>query len=223
MNFSNNMSEYTLTKDITSFNYPPHMRRPEGFVGSNFFEKWIRDWQRLLSPIAGKPNLVGIEVGVLHGDCTVFCAEQIANGEGSTHYAVDINTNEFLENNIAPYKNVKFIQGYSYDVLRNLTHNGQTKGFADYIYIDGSHLAIDVMQDAVLSWYLLKDNGFLIFDDYGWGIHTTDEKQKPKLAIDSFLNAYQGHSQVLHGGWQVFIKKLPYTYSQEELEANYQS
>lgn len=216
------MSEYVLNKDITSYKYPSHMKRPEGFFGSNFFEKWIPNWQTQLSHFVGKPDVVGIEVGVLHGDCTVFCAEQIANGDGSLHYAIDINASEFLKNNIAPYSNVDFRKGYSHEILRSLTHNGEHKSFADYIYIDGSHLAIDVMQDAVLAWYLLKDNGILIFDDYGWGAHTTDERQKPKLAIDAFLNAYQGHCEVLFGGWQVFIKKLPYTYSTEELEANYQ-
>lgn len=216
------MSEYTLTRDITTYNYPSHMKRPEGFFGSNFFEKWIPNWENILSPIAGKPEVVGIEVGVLHGDCAVFCAEKIANGDGSIHYAIDINCSEELKSNIAPYKNIDFRRGHSFDILRNLTHGGKSKEFADYIYIDGSHLAIDVMQDGVLAWYLLKDGGILIFDDYGWGAHTTDEKQKPKLAIDSFLTAYDGHTQVLSAGWQVFIKKLPYTYSKEELDANYQ-
>jgi predicted O-methyltransferase YrrM len=217
------MSEYTLTKSITSYKYPAHMKRPEGFFGSNFFEKWIPDWQTQLAHLAGKPDVVGIEIGVLNGDCSVFLADQIVNGEGSILYAVDINCTDEFKNNVAPFQNhVDFRRGYSFDVLRNLTHKGQTKQFADFIYIDGSHLAIDVMQDAVLSWHLLKDNGILIFDDYGWGAHTPDEKQKPKLAIDAFLNAYQGHLQVIHGGWQVFIKKLPYVYSAEELEANYQ-
>jgi cephalosporin hydroxylase len=216
------MSEYELKRDITSYTYPTHMKRPDGFFGSNFFEKWIPNWQNQLASIAGKPNIVGVEIGVLHGDCTVFCAEKIANGPDSVHYAIDINSNEYLENNITPYANVKFIKGNSYEVLRHLSQNGETKAFADYVYVDGSHLAIDVMQDAVLSWYILKDNGILIFDDYGWGAHTTDERQKPKLAIDSFLTAYHGHTQVLHGGWQVFVKKLPYTYTKEELEANYQ-
>jgi len=216
------MSEYTLKRDITSYTYPAFMKRPEGFFGSNFFEKWIPDWQNHLAFIAGRPNVVGVEIGVLHGDCAVFCAQRIANGPGSVHYAIDINDNECLRHNIGSFPNIHFIKGSSYDVLRSLTHNGQTKGFADYVYIDGSHLAIDVMQDAVLAWYILKDNGILIFDDYGWGAHTTDEKQKPKLAVDSFLTAYDGHTQVLHGGWQVFVKKLPYTYTQEELEANYQ-
>ena len=216
------MSEYTLVKDITSYKYPPHMKRPEGFFGSNFFEKWIPNWQNQLAYIAGKPNIVGIEIGVLHGDCAVFCAEKIVNGEGSILYAIDINSNEYLVNNISPYPNIDFRRGNSYEVLRHLTHQGKSNAFADFIYIDGSHLAIDVMQDAVLSWYLLKDGGILIFDDYGWGAHTTDEKQKPKLAIDAFLNVYQGHNQVLSAGWQVFVKKLPYTYTKEELEANYQ-
>ena len=211
--------QYTLKRDITSFTYPSHMKRPEGFFGSNFFEKWIPNWEKHLGHIAGKPNIVGIEIGVLHGDCAVFCAEKIVNGEGSVLYAVDINETEYLKNNIAPYlgKNVQFIKGRSYDVLR---HNFKEQT-ADYIYIDGSHLAIDVLSDAVLSWSLLKDDGILIFDDYGWGAHTTDNKQKPKLAIDSFLAAYTEHYTLIEGGWQVFLKKLPYTYSKEELEANY--
>jgi predicted O-methyltransferase YrrM len=213
-------TEYTLKKSITSFAYPPHMKRPEGFFGSNFFERWIPDWERHLAHLSGKPNVFGIEIGVLHGDCSVFCAERIANGEGSKHVCVDINETEHLKNNIAPYrgKNIEFIQGRSYDVLRS----NFSEKIADYIYIDGSHLAIDVLNDAVLSWPLLKDHGILIFDDYLWGAHTTDEKQKPKLGIDAFLNGYTGHVEVIAAGWQVFLKKLPYTYSKEELEANYQ-
>jgi cephalosporin hydroxylase len=214
------MNEYTLIKDITSYTYPSHMKRPDGFFGSNFFEKWIPKWNTVLGHLSGKPNIVGIEIGCLHGDCTVFCADKIVNGEGSIHYAIDINTNEYLENNLAPYiDNVQFIQGKSYDILR---HNFK-ENTADYIYIDGSHLAIDVLSDAVLAWHILKDDGIIIFDDYGWGIHTTDDKQKPKLGIDAFLLAYKGHYELIDQiGWQVYLKKLHYTYLPEELEANYQ-
>jgi cephalosporin hydroxylase len=195
------------------------MKRPDGFFGSNFFEKWIPNWQTYLGHLSGKEGVVGIEIGALYGDCSIFCAEKIANGPNSEHIIIDINNNEYLSNNIAPFKNITFVQGKSYDVLR--THFTNIS-FADYIYIDGSHLAIDVLSDAVLSWSLLKDDGILIFDDYGWGVHTTDEKQKPKLAIDAFLSAYQGHYQLILKGWQVFVKKLPYVYTKEELEANYQ-
>jgi cephalosporin hydroxylase len=218
----NEQPQYTLIKDITTYEYPMHMTRPNGFFGSNFFSKWIPDWQKHLSHLMGNPNVVGIEVGTLNGDMAVWSANELVNGQGSIQYSIDINETEHLKNNISPYSNIKFIRGTSYDVLRTLTHNNQTKGFADYVYLDGSHLAIDVLSDAVLAWSLLKDGGILCLDDYGWGIHTTDEKQKPKLAIDAFLAAYVGHYEILHFGWQVFLKKLPYTYSEEELNANYQ-
>jgi predicted O-methyltransferase YrrM len=38
-------------------------------------------------------------------------------------------------------------------------------GAYDLIYIDGSHFPADVLEDAVLSWRLLKPGGMLIFDD----------------------------------------------------------
>lgn len=215
------MSEYTLVKDITSFEYPLHMKRPEGFFGSNFFEKWIPNWRRHLGHLKDTPKVFGIEIGCLHGDCSVFCAEEIANGKDSVHCAIDINTNEYLQNNISPYDNIDFIQGKSIDILRDKMIFLPSS--ADYVYVDGSHLAIDVLNDAVLAWYILKDNGVLIFDDYGWGAHTNDERQKPKLAIDAFLQAYQGHYEILEHGWQVYIKKLPYVYSEEEKGANYQT
>lgn len=216
-----NNTEYTLVRDMTTFTYPSHMKHPEGFFGSNFFEKWIPNWEKHLVNIRGKPNIIGIEIGTLHGDCTVYCAEKIVNGENSMHYAIDINETDYLKNNLSPYigKNVTFIKGKSRDILRQYWNKEE---FADYIYIDGSHLAIDVLSDAVLSWSLLKPEGILIFDDYGWGIHTTDEKQKPKLAIDAFLNAFREHYTILEFGWQVYIKKIPYVYTKEETEANYQ-
>lgn len=213
--------QYTLNRDITSYTYPPHMKHPEGFFGENFFKKWIPLWEKHLGKLSGKPNIIGIEIGTLHGDCAIFCADRICNGEGSMMYSIDINETEYSKNNLAPYigKNIEFVKGYSYDILRSQKFAKQT---ADFIYIDGSHLAIDVLSDAVMAWSILKDGGILIFDDYGWGIHTANEKQKPKLAIDAFLSAYRGHYQVIETYWQVFLKKLHYEYSKEELEANYQ-
>lgn len=200
------MSEYILKSDITSYCYPSHMKRPTHEFSENMFQQWIPKWQTYLGHLSDQPNVTGIEIGVLHGDCSVFCAEKIANGPNSIHYAIDIDENEFLMNNISPFPNIKFLKGYSHDVLRR---EFLQPNIADYIYIDGSHLAIDVLQDAVLSYYLLKDNGILIFDDYGWGIHTTDETQKPKLGIDSFLSGYMGYFHVLEMGWQVICKKRP--------------
>ena len=195
---------YILKRDITSYIYPPHIKRPPGFEGSNFFEKWIPLWTRRLSHLSNQPNILGIEIGTNRGDCAVFCAEKIVNGENSVHYTIDIVEQECVRNNIGPYKNIKMILGKSSDVLIN--RNIFKLQCADYIFIDGSHTAIGVLVDAVYSWPLLKKGGILIFDDYGWGIHTTDETMKPKIAIDAFLSIYKGKYEILEHGWQIFLK-----------------
>jgi len=53
--------------------------------------------------------------------------------------------------------------GRSDAMLRDLPHD-----HFDYISIDGSHEAADVLSDAVLSWPLLKTGGLICFDDYEW-------------------------------------------------------
>ena len=62
----------------------------------------------------------------------------------------------------------------------------------DFIYIDGSHAAVDVLTDMILSFRLLKVGGLCICDDYYWApnIDDFDLDQSPKLAIDAFSSIY---------------------------------
>ena len=63
----------------------------------------------------------------------------------------------------------------------------------DWIYIDGSHRAPDVLFDAVVAFKLLKPGGLMIFDDYLWrdpSIELFDPLRNPKIAIDAFTNIY---------------------------------
>ena len=75
--------------------------------------------------------------------------------------------------------------------------------FFDIIYIDGNHEPEYVLEDAVLSFRKLKNNGIMIFDDYGWG--GPDLTQK---GIDGFLSGY--HKRITKLGEkqsQIFIRK----------------
>ncbi len=76
----------------------------------------------------------------------------------------------------------------------------------DFVYIDGSHQAPDVITDAVMSWGLLKVGGIMIFDDYGWG-GDIPETHKPTIAIDAFLNIYQDRINLVHKFYQVIVQK----------------
>ena len=89
------------------------------------------------------------------------------------------------------YCGVTVHKGASSAVLPRLQHD-----FFDMIYIDGSHVAPDVLTDAVLSFPLLKSKGLMIFDDYLWG-HELDILQAPKLGIDAFANVFRRQMRML--------------------------
>lgn len=82
----------------------------------------------------------------------------------------------------------------------------------DFIYVDGSHQAPDVLADAVMAFHLLRVGGIMIFDDYLWHIGpdgAQDPFNMPKPAIDSFINAFQRKLRILSGLPinQLFVEK----------------
>ena len=76
----------------------------------------------------------------------------------------------------------------------------------DFVYIDGSHQAADVLEDAVLSFRLLRPGGILIFDDYLWRNYPQPQLN-PALGIDSFLAAFAGRYKLVHKNHQLAIEK----------------
>ena len=213
-----NEYQYILTQNIMDYKFPTHFKHPT--TEPIYFQKWIPDWDSMLSHLKGKPNVVGIEVGTNYGGFSTWCCSEVVTGEGSMLYTMDVNHNEYIENNLGLYKNVTFVKNLSENVLRELSHNGKKKYFADFILIDGNHFAKYVLEDAILAWQLLKYGGILTFDDYWWGVHTTDERVKPKLGIDAFLMAYEGHYEIIRSGWQVSLLKIKCKYKEEEISGN---
>jgi hypothetical protein len=77
----------------------------------------------------------------------------------------------------------------------------------DFIYIDGSHRAKDVMTDACLAWPLLKVGGFMVFDDYSWAPEPRDILYRPKIAVDAFTTMFAEEAQVVFSGYQLIVRK----------------
>lgn len=128
--------------------------------------------------------------------------------EHSTESTADLyqrflhNTQQHIDSKkITPHK------GQSKDVLLDMLRKVKdgTMSQYDFIYIDGSHLAKDVLVDAVLSWELLNIDGILIFDDYQW---RDGNYCSPKPAIDGFLSSYKSMYTILHAGYQLHIRKI---------------
>lgn len=85
-------------------------------------------------------------------------------------------------------------------------------GYFDFIYIDGSHQAPDVLCDAVLGFKLLRKNGILAFDDYIWQEqlpYGTDPIRCPKMAIDAFTNIYCRKIRIISAPIrQLYVQKI---------------
>lgn len=181
----------------------------------DWFTRHIPLWQVLLAEFASRPVCV-LEIGVFEGRSTLWLMENMVRHVDSRLFYVDtfqggaehagfpLNGLEarFAENLSEHRAKLVGFHGRSFDGLRQLPSN-----CFDFIHVDGSHSAPDVLSDAVLSWPLLKPGGLIAFDDYEWP-EFSDPRRRPKLAIDAFLTVQHGNYEVVHKGYQVWVRKI---------------
>ena len=197
---------------------------------NNWFETSAKTiWSQILTQIKPKKNL---EIGSYKGASTCYLIEKLSlfhdsleihsidtwNG-GVEHKEMNIDMQSvearFRKNtSLAKKKSSKKIEliihkAKSINALSKLITN-KTSNYFDFIYIDGSHMASDVLSDAILSFELLKINGIMGFDDYLWKLPNTDNLlTNPKIAIDTFTNIFSFRIQILVTlNHQVYIKKI---------------
>jgi predicted O-methyltransferase YrrM len=126
-------------------------------------------------------------------------SEDMAGTEERFKHNVGLVMDNFVDRHVLPIKST------SVKALGGLI--AQKKQF-DFIYIDGSHLAKDVLTDACMSWPLLKDKGFMVFDDYLWRPPGFGVMQRPKIAVDTFVNMFEDELIIAHTGYQLIVRKL---------------
>lgn len=182
---------------------------------NNWFESTARKlWESL--PPQLRPSKI-LEIGSYEGASACFiiqflshlypmevhCIDTWGGGievEESANVKIDMNEIEarFRKNtklavDIAKNKVDLFIHKGCSDIeLAKLYAEGKT-GYFDFIYVDGSHQAPDVLADAVLGFRLLKVGGVMAFDDYLWSENLPggmDLVRSPKLAVDAFTSIY---------------------------------
>jgi len=175
----------------------------------DWFSNNIPNWKKYLGNLRNKPAN-GLEIGSFEGFSSNWILNNILNNANSKLYCVDHwlfkgdkNTNSyktFLENISEHKSKVKVLKGYSNEMLRKINNIK-----FDFIYIDANRHSKNVLEDAVLSFPLLKPNGIIIFDDY---THNKEHNVNcPRPGIDAFISIYVEEIKVLHSGWQVIIKK----------------
>jgi predicted O-methyltransferase YrrM len=195
------MSDYQYTKDW--FGWAP------------------RVWEQLIPHLPARKYF--LEIGSFEGRSAVWTAENMME-DGGEIYCIDTweggaehtpedmaGTEERFKHNVGLVmdnfvdRNVLPIKSTSVKALGGLI--AQKKQF-DFIYIDGSHLAKDVLTDACMAWPLLKSKGFMVFDDYLWKPQGFTLLQRPKVAIDAFVNMFEDELNIAYSGYQLIVRKV---------------
>lgn len=186
---------------------------------ADWFSQNIPHWEWCLAKFKGKPNLTFLEIGCFEGKATVWLLKNILTDPTSHIIVIDTfdggqeagskkvfynpKVEQYFKENIAPYHNkVTTMKGLSQGIVR-----GFDADILDFVYIDGSHRAVEVLEDSVYSWLCLKKGGIIIWDDYGLKRYS-DPKENPKMAIDHFLEVYAGKYKMISKKYQVCIEKL---------------
>jgi predicted O-methyltransferase YrrM len=181
----------------------------------DWFSPHIPHLSRLLAGMRGLPGLSFLEIGSFEGRSTVWFLQEVLTGAGSTitcidtfrgsaeHVRLDVGKDDLqgtFRGNVDSFgSRVRVIEGESAVVLRAMPRQ---KAF-DLVYVDGSHQTTDVLEDAVLSWPLLKVDGIMVFDDYQWRVM----ESRPGPAIDAFLAVHADRYHLLHKEYQVVVRK----------------
>ncbi len=195
------MSDYQYTKDWFSWSpgvwekLIPHLPARKNFLEIGSFEGRSAVWiVQYMMEDGGELICVDTwEGGAEHVN------GEMSGAEDRFKHNIDLIMGNFVDRDVQPIKST------SVDALGNLI---SYKKHFDFIYIDGSHLAKDVLTDACMAWPLLKKGGFMVFDDYLWKPQGFTLLQRPKVAIDTFVNMFEDELIVAHSGYQLIVRKV---------------
>ncbi len=185
-----------------------------------FTKDWVtkksRLWKRVLSPFVGFPGVRGLEIGSYEGRSACWFLDNVLTGEGAVLHCVDVwqkspqtpkphKAEKRFRGNTAEYgERLVVHKCLSSEFAVKMLHQGSRELF-DFIYLDSTHEASELISDLVLTWELLKPGGVLICDDYK--LRQKDITHvHPSVAIDAFLACHQDWIDV-HSGYQRVVAK----------------
>lgn len=202
------------------------MSREQYNFSNDWFDYNIDLWGEKFGNRKSEENHI-LEVGSFEGASTTWLLDELADDPASTVTVIDAFDTvlsleasrsgtmpmsdlerRFRENveKSSNFSKLRVMRGLSRYVLRSMAN--EFDSHFNLVYIDGSHRARDVLDDAVMTWPMLRDGGHMIFDDYRWHKYAA-EYDNPKLAIDSFMHSYETEMDVEHRDFQVIVRKHP--------------
>lgn len=167
------------------------------------------NWRQLLAEFVDKADIEALEIGCQEGRSSIWFLTNILTHPTARITCVDPfarpSDRSFFAHNInaagVTHRVTLIAEPSEIALLRELSESR-----FDFVYIDGSHFAPNVLFDGLFVWPLVKPGGLVIFDDYEWN---PDKPlgRRPKPAIDKFLEIHSDALEVLHHDYQVAVRK----------------
>jgi len=156
----------------------------------------------LINIVSLIPNSIGVGVDMW--------SNYTETGEGGLHNNItNLEVEKSFHNNVkntGMNERIKAVKGDSVEVLMNMI---KTNDKYDFVYVDGSHLALDCFADLILSWDLLNKHGIMGIDDYLYNYEPNNRNfESPHESVNRFLKKYEGKYKILHMEYRVFLEKL---------------
>lgn len=188
-----------------------------------WFEDHENNFDQIKKYFDGQIDLNFLEIGVFEARTTTWLLDNILTSPQDKIYCIDPYIKQNGLHNLSLHsEKVRFFGRASIDVLSDLLpHRRQ---FFNFVYIDGDHNACGILEDAVISWRMLKVGGIMLFDDYEMEItepwfyrsHQCFKLSSsprlsfthPRFAIDAFLSIYKGQYEKIIENYQIGIKKV---------------
>lgn len=187
-----------------------------------WFETVRPDWEELTSELRSRP-LRALEVGSFEGCSTTWMLDNLMDHPDSRLTSVDwfegspehdtpgfhlSDLEEQFWGNIAKTKHPTKLRQLKGTSAERLVQLRTEKAVFDFIYIDASHTATDVLEDMALAWPMLEVGGTMVLDDYRWVVYR-QPFYAPKLAIDAFLQCNEPTLTWFERNGQIWVQKTP--------------
>lgn len=145
---------------------------------ADWFTQYWEHWLKRLGHLKDTP-IRFLEIGCYEGRSTCWILDNLLLHKESVIMCVDPWDGKdpclgeksreayktFKNNTISYGRKVWAVRDYSFQQLINFNMISE---IFDIIFVDGNHEGYNALTDLILSWPLVKPNGWLIMDDYHW-------------------------------------------------------
>lgn len=164
-----------------------------------------RLFRKLLGAFRDRPSRF-LEIGSFEGASAVWMLRNVLTHPAARLTCVDndkLGCGKRLESNLAASglaakATIHWID--SHDVRKHVPDD-----HFDFVYVDGSHAAANVLFDVVNAFLICRPGGIIGCDDYLFEL--PEDGSVPKPAIDAFLRLLGDRVEVIHSGYQLWFRK----------------